>query len=337
MTQDLINHIKHLSPKAGDIVAVEMPNVEASRLAAMDLSGQLRKSHPGVLCIFLLGGSIEHLTEDKMRSLGYVLAPDYDLASDVDEAALYAPDCTLVPNCWLDELREADGDTAIDLVESLQSGKVLTKPAIRAKEPGGEHAWRDLQLGEAVIIGDRCMGEDGKWFEIKAEHLTFTSKVVPASRPLQRRCTPPAPAAVPESAEGAINGIADLASHFKEPSPIDVARAMQHAALFGGRNHHSEKVVNAAESVARQVGDWCGGFYDPHKVAKHVLRIAAPAPAEPAPAPAEPAAEICPNCDTALPEGCGGIFKDDGDYCGYRGPSSTAVDDQYAPDPNGDH
>jgi hypothetical protein len=32
--------------------------------------------------------------------------------------------------------------------------------------------------------------------------------------------------------------------------------------------------------------------------------------------PAEAVAgPVCGNCDTALPEGCGGIFKDDGDAC----------------------
>lgn len=25
--------------------------------------------------------------------------------------------------------------------------------------------------------------------------------------------------------------------------------------------------------------------------------------------------DICPNCDTALPKGCGGIFKNDGQHC----------------------
>lgn len=29
-------------------------------------------------------------------------------------------------------------------------------------------------------------------------------------------------------------------------------------------------------------------------------------------------AEICQNCDTSLPEGCGGIFKNDGDSCRYQ-------------------
>lgn len=27
------------------------------------------------------------------------------------------------------------------------------------------------------------------------------------------------------------------------------------------------------------------------------------------------AEEICPNCDTALPEGCGGLFRKDGKSC----------------------
>lgn len=30
-------------------------------------------------------------------------------------------------------------------------------------------------------------------------------------------------------------------------------------------------------------------------------------------------AEVCPNCDTALPEGCGGLFEDDGTNC-WRAP-----------------
>lgn len=25
--------------------------------------------------------------------------------------------------------------------------------------------------------------------------------------------------------------------------------------------------------------------------------------------------EVCPNCETALPQGCGGLFRDDGDQC----------------------
>lgn len=29
----------------------------------------------------------------------------------------------------------------------------------------------------------------------------------------------------------------------------------------------------------------------------------------------QPPPEICGNCDTALPQGCGGIFKDDGKHC----------------------
>jgi hypothetical protein len=28
--------------------------------------------------------------------------------------------------------------------------------------------------------------------------------------------------------------------------------------------------------------------------------------------------EICPNCDSPLPEGCLGLFKSDGDYCRYK-------------------
>jgi hypothetical protein len=27
--------------------------------------------------------------------------------------------------------------------------------------------------------------------------------------------------------------------------------------------------------------------------------------------------EICPHCDSPLPEGCRGLFKSDGDYCPY--------------------
>ena len=28
---------------------------------------------------------------------------------------------------------------------------------------------------------------------------------------------------------------------------------------------------------------------------------------------------VCGNCDTALPEGCGGLFKSDGDHCALNG------------------
>lgn len=38
-------------------------------------------------------------------------------------------------------------------------------------------------------------------------------------------------------------------------------------------------------------------------------------------------AKVCPNCDTALPEGCGGLFRDDGESCWLNppadGPSPT--------------
>lgn len=30
---------------------------------------------------------------------------------------------------------------------------------------------------------------------------------------------------------------------------------------------------------------------------------------------AQPQASVCPNCDTELPEGCGGLFRKDGDSC----------------------
>lgn len=33
----------------------------------------------------------------------------------------------------------------------------------------------------------------------------------------------------------------------------------------------------------------------------------------------KPAQQVCPNCDTALPKGCGGIFKEDGASCALNG------------------
>tara|TARA_R110000822_G_scaffold219524_1_gene353670 strand:+ start:62 stop:439 length:378 start_codon:yes stop_codon:yes gene_type:complete len=47
--------------------------------------------------------------------------------------------------------------------------------------------WRDLELGEKILIGDRCFGEDRKWFEMKKEHLTFRNIVCQATHPIQRK------------------------------------------------------------------------------------------------------------------------------------------------------
>lgn len=40
---------------------------------------------------------------------------------------------------------------------------------------------------------------------------------------------------------------------------------------------------------------------------------------------AEP--DVCPNCDTALPEGCGGVFRDDGAACRLNSPPPSDASD----------
>jgi len=53
--------------------------------------------------------------------------------------------------------------------------------------------WRDLQLGEEIKIGDRCLGVDEKWFTIQHQNVAYQRYVDSCSRLLQRRidCAPP--------------------------------------------------------------------------------------------------------------------------------------------------
>lgn len=71
----------------------------------------------------------------------------------------------------------------------------------------------------------------------------------------------------------------------------------------------------------------CEGFYDGHEddgtpifrdvCADQLDRDVVVYWANMPDAPPEPdsAAPLCSNCDTELPKGCGGVFKDDGDAC----------------------
>jgi len=47
--------------------------------------------------------------------------------------------------------------------------------------------WRDLELGEVILIGDRCFGADESWFEIKESNLIFATTVEEPTRPIQRK------------------------------------------------------------------------------------------------------------------------------------------------------
>ena len=50
--------------------------------------------------------------------------------------------------------------------------------------------WRDLELEEKILPGDRCCGADHKWFELKEEHLTFRHIMSEQSYPTQRKVIP---------------------------------------------------------------------------------------------------------------------------------------------------
>lgn len=47
--------------------------------------------------------------------------------------------------------------------------------------------WRDLELGEEVKSGDRCMSDGRTWWEMGEEHLTYTNVVGECSYPIQRK------------------------------------------------------------------------------------------------------------------------------------------------------
>jgi len=53
-----------------------------------------------------------------------------------------------------------------------------------------EELWRDLELEEKILPGDRCCGADHKWFELKEEHLTFRHIMSEQSYPTQRKVIP---------------------------------------------------------------------------------------------------------------------------------------------------
>lgn len=54
-----------------------------------------------------------------------------------------------------------------------------------------------------------------------------------------------------------------------------------------------------------------GHMWDEHEFEEVTHWMPLPA----APAAVQPAPVICGNCDTALPEGCGGLFRDEGPAC----------------------
>ena len=47
--------------------------------------------------------------------------------------------------------------------------------------------WRDLELDEKILPGDRCYGADHKWFELTKENLTFRHIMCEQSYPTQRK------------------------------------------------------------------------------------------------------------------------------------------------------
>lgn len=64
-------------------------------------------------------------------------------------------------------------------------------------------------------------------------------------------------------------------------------------------------------SSDRSLWDW----------ARDPMRAAGNSPAATPPATE---AKVCPNCDTALPEGCGGLFRDDGESCWLNSPADKS-------------
>lgn len=47
--------------------------------------------------------------------------------------------------------------------------------------------WRDLQVGERKMVGDRFLAYEGIWVEVTADHLGFEDFVSQVTRPMQRR------------------------------------------------------------------------------------------------------------------------------------------------------
>jgi len=62
-------------------------------------------------------------------------------------------------------------------------------------------AWRDLEIGESKMIGDRFLTFSGRWVEMTEDHFGFEDVVTAATRPMQRKVYgthPPKAQVVPE-------------------------------------------------------------------------------------------------------------------------------------------
>jgi hypothetical protein len=80
--------------------------------------------------------------------------------------------------------REAGGIMAVtDLGRCTLLHQNVIGPSDGMSIPDG---WRDLEIGEKKMVGDRFLAVDGKWTEMRPEHLGFENYVSPATRPMQR-------------------------------------------------------------------------------------------------------------------------------------------------------
>lgn len=147
---------------------------------------------------------------------------------------------------------------------------------------------------ERMLLTDFAMGlaADDEFLSVAAEAWAARASDKPAGHPAAARC-PRCPTCDTPMWPGipcgrcALNE-AERAAYKPSATQSDADDAMRFRWLM---QHHGETIRKAI--APGKPGD--------------VVTVKIPAD--------KPAAEVCPNCDTALPEGCGGLFKDDGEAC----------------------
>jgi hypothetical protein len=148
--------------------------------------------------------------------------------------------------------RDGGGVMAVtDLGPVTLLNQNVTGPGEDVNVPEG---WRDLNVGEKKMVGDRFLADDGKWTEVRPEHLGFEDYVSRATRPVQRNvltCITPSnagdqAASMPEpTREDAIATLVELGE--TEPVRDDVDM------LYGGLQVYHEILSNKRKSAAT---DW---------------------------------------------------------------------------------